>query len=78
MHELLHGHIAAALHFNALFVLTLPVLAWLAARFTLRNLQNQAQAPIVRPAFLWCALAVTLLFGIVRNLPFAQVAWIAP
>jgi hypothetical protein len=77
-HQLLHGQVAAALHFNALFVLMLPVAGWFAARFVLGRLRNQPQAPAIRPAWLWCGLAATILFGVLRNLPFAQVAWLAP
>lgn len=78
VHQLLHGHLAAAVHLNALFVLALPLAAWLAVQSGIRKLRHLPAMPAIRPAWLWCALAVTLLFGILRNLPFAQVAWLAP
>jgi hypothetical protein len=78
MHQLLHGHLVAALHLNALFVLALPFAGWLAARFVLRRMRNQPATFAIHPTGLWCALAVTFVFGLLRNLPFAQVAWLAP
>ncbi len=78
VHQLLHGHVAAAFRLNALLVLALPVALWFSARLAVRKWRNQPLTPAVRPGWLWCALAVTFLFGILRNLPFAQVAWLAP
>jgi hypothetical protein len=78
MHQLLHGHLAAALRLNALFVLLLPLLAWLAVRAVIRARRKQPLVPEFRPVWVWVALAVTFIFGIARNLPFAQVAWLAP
>ena len=70
-HQLLHGHILAALHFNALYVILLPLLAW----FGLRSLMGIATGrPVhfeIRPWWLWCGLAALVCFGVVRNLPFA-------
>jgi hypothetical protein len=76
MHHLLHGHLAAAFHFNALLVLGLPVLAWCAGRAALRRWKRQPLADGLRPAWLWCALAATLAFGLLRNLPLHQLAWL--
>src|SRR5690348_15182815 len=33
LHQLLHGNLSAALHYNALLVLSLPLIAWLGWRF---------------------------------------------
>ena len=71
LHQLLHGHIAAALHFNALLVLSLPFASWLAGRLTIAKLRNHPSNIVIRPAWLWCGLVVLLVFGIIRNLPFA-------
>jgi len=77
-HQLLHGRLAAAFHFNALLVLSLPWLGWLAARSVIRLSRNQPVAAGIRPVWLWCALAVALAFGVLRNLPLPQVAWLGP
>lgn len=76
MHQLLHGHLLAALHFNALFVLGLPLLFIWAWRAFVRN--PRAAALVLPGAWLWSGLVVAVLFGLLRNLPFAQHAWLAP
>ena len=78
LHQLLHGQIVAAVHFNALLVLGTPMAAWLAVRSLSRRLNGQSQSLGLHPAWLWTALAAVVLFGILRNLPFAHAAWLAP
>ena len=125
LHQLLHGNLAAAFHFNALLISSLPILAWLSIRLALDRLHSDLrfslhpklamilplprrggegwgegvvhreashtvvpsaipplihQPPrlVIRPAWLWFALAVVLAFGILRNLPFPQLSWLAP
>jgi hypothetical protein len=68
---LLHGDIAAAIHFNALVTLLFPVAivygVALYIRF-LRRLPTRCPNP---PFAAVCALfAVTILFGVTRNIPF--------
>jgi uncharacterized protein DUF2752 len=78
LHQLLHGHFAAALRFNALLVASLLVAGCFFGRFAMRKLKNQP-APLVIPSiWLWWALGVMGAFGILRNLPFAPLAWLAP
>jgi hypothetical protein len=63
-HQLLHGHIVRAFHLNALFVVSLPIVALL-------GLQTLLQKPIIsKPSRLgWALLVLFLLFGVLRNLP---------
>jgi hypothetical protein len=69
MAELLHGHVAAAWHFNAALVLLLPLLLcyfgkmyWTAVR------RNQIDWPQI-PDWSWrAALACILIFAVARNL----------
>ncbi|SPE58798.1 conserved membrane hypothetical protein [Verrucomicrobia bacterium] len=76
LHQLLHGHLAAALHYNALLVLSLPFLGWFGLRLVHGHLKNQ---PVqFHAAWFWLAFAALLVFGILRNLPFATRAWLAP
>jgi hypothetical protein len=77
-HQLLHGHLLAALHDNALLVLSLPPLVWLGARLARRQIKGELAAFTVRPAWLWFALVLFLAFGILRNLPVSQLAVLAP
>jgi len=77
MHQLLHGHFAAAFRFNALFIASLPFLGWYGVLWLKARL---AKRPAPRPHFAWTVLALTLvvLFGILRNFPFASQIGLAP
>ncbi len=77
-HQLLHLHLVAAMRFNALLVLSVPVAAWLAARFAVRSWQRRPIALPNQPAWLWAGLTVVIAFGILRNLPLPQLAWLSP
>ncbi len=68
IHQLLHGNVAAAFHLNALFVLSLPVLVFVAARFLFLRLRGRAAAIEVRPFWIWTGFVLLVLFGIIRNL----------
>jgi len=58
VHQLLHGCVSGALSMNPLLVISLPFLALLCAR---RKLS-------LRPWVAWCALAVLLSYGVLRNI----------
>jgi len=77
LHELLHGNLAAALHFNAFLVLSLPVFAWLGFGFVWRELHQQP-AMKIRPVWLWVYLAAFVTFGLLRDLPVPLFAAFAP
>ena len=73
-HQLLHGHMRAALELNPLFVVSLPLLAYFAARSVIQYFTGRAwPQPFRKPAWLWAAGAVVLAFGVLRNLPWR--AW---
>jgi hypothetical protein len=78
VHQLLHGHLAAAFRFNALFVCSLPLFAWFGTRQLLAKIRGEAAPRLVRPLWLWLGFAILVVFGILRNLPFAHAAWLAP
>ena len=78
LHQLLHGHFAEAVRFNALLVTSLPVAGWFVATFAVRKLKNQPATLVISSVWLWWALGVMLVFGILRNLSFAPSAWLAP
>lgn len=77
LHQLLHGRIAAAFRFNALFVLTLPLVCGYLLRVVLAQAAGRP-APSIRPAWLWLALGAMIVFGILRNLPYPAFALLAP
>ncbi len=67
-HQLLRGDVAAALDLNALYVALLPVLVALAAVWVLRG---RRPAWSSRPWVTWGLAGLAVVFGVVRNLPFA-------
>ena len=71
-HQLLNGHLGAALGLNAVFVLALPlVIGWLALWFVRAAGASTLRPPVPSPAVLRVAIAVLIVFGVVRNLPIA-------
>jgi hypothetical protein len=78
MHQLLHGHIGAALRFNALMVLSIPLAALGCVRALRDSRANKPALAWIRPSWLWIGLAVLLAFAILRNLPGASHYWLAP
>ena len=78
MHHLLHGEIAEAMHFNALLVLCLPLFGIYALRQAWEKHRGNNPAWRIPRAWLWCGFVILVLFGVLRNLPFAQAAWLAP
>lgn len=77
LHQLAHGHIVQALHFNALLVLSLPLFAW----WLYRSLKQRYQAGppvVIRQGWLWFYLGLWLAFGILRELPVPLFASFSP
>jgi hypothetical protein len=77
-HQLLHGHLSTALHFNALFVLSLPLLPWVAFRFARRTIGSQPGTPVMRVKWIWWYVAAWIVFGILRDLPLPLFSAFAP
>jgi len=75
MHQLTHGHVAAAFHSNPLLIVSIPMLVWLGIS-KLRD--RSANVLMIQPAAAWTILAIVIVFGILRNLPFAAFSWMAP
>lgn len=79
LHQLTHGNFVTAFHCNPLFVLLLPFLALIGVRWLIRGSQSSiGNTVFFRPAMLWTLLAVTLLFTILRNLPWPAFTWMSP
>jgi hypothetical protein len=76
MHQLLHGHVGAAIRCNALLMACLPLAAGFAIRFAVKKIKNQPAVLSISPAGLWLLLAVTVVFAVLRNLP--TFSWLAP
>jgi hypothetical protein len=67
---LLRGHLAEAIHFNALTTLLLPFAAAYGVLCYRRFLQHKAlRWPQPPPTVIYAALALTAVFTVLRNLP---------
>lgn len=75
VHRLLHGQLAAAWQFNPLvFVVGGWLVCWAAARLAGRWVGRRWVEVLQRPAWGWGLLALALVFGLLRNVPFAALA----
>jgi len=82
VHQLLHGHLLAALRLNALSVCMLPVLVVVIARNSLAAWQGTA-ARWPRPRWVpagwrWWLVGLIIAFGVLRNVPVWPFALLAP
>jgi hypothetical protein len=75
LHQLLHGHLIAAIRLNAMFVISLPLLAWFGPRFLSRLLKSEPLTLNTR--WLWIYVTAWIAFGVLRNLPYPIFAWFA-
>lgn len=77
-HHLLHGDIAGALRMNALAVASLPLVGyWLLRSMADRLGRGRLPAP-PKAWVVWGGIALILLFGVLRNLPWAPFTILAP
>ena len=77
-YQLLHGHLAAAFHFNPMLIVSLPFLFWYGAKFVQQKARHQALSIGLRPSWLWLILAAVLIVSVLRNLPGAPFALLRP
>jgi hypothetical protein len=70
-HELLHGRVVSALHYNAFWVAALPLVVFVAIGDGLRWARGRALRcyALASPRLLIALVVVSLLFGILRNIP---------
>lgn len=70
-HALFHGELLTALHFNALLPVYTLILGYLFTAMFLFAVRGRGLSfKIFPPYALWIFLAVSVIFGIIRNLPF--------
>jgi hypothetical protein len=68
-HELLHGHLAEAWRLNALFVTSLPLVAWTAVALLIERWTRLRPPHPLRFRNLWVWMVILILgFGLLRNL----------
>lgn len=68
LHQLLHFHILEALRYNALFVLALPLLAFLAFAEIFKERFPRLYLASISPILSWSILSVVLIWFVVRNI----------
>ena len=77
--QLLKGDISAAFGLNPLFVLSLPVAIYAIGYLASGALRGRSLPRLFVPSkVIWVYLFVIVAFGVLRNLPFEAVAWLAP
>lgn len=70
-HYLLHGQLALAFHYNALFVLASPLLLGALGYYLFCRASKRSAPDYFRyPVLIWVVVGAILLFGLLRNLPF--------
>jgi hypothetical protein len=78
LHALAHGDFRAAAGFNVLLVCVLPLLAFWGAVALYRGLAQNRPAPKLPFGFTLGVLAVSAVFGVLRNLPWWPFSVLAP
>jgi hypothetical protein len=78
LHQLLHGHIGAALRLNAFAVLAIPFLTYWAARQVGMPAGRRLPALPVPGAVAWGLVAGVIGFWVLRNIPAWPFTWLAP
>ncbi len=69
LHHLLHGEILQAVRFNALLVLSLPLLVLLVLRAGIHWFNPQLRQSPVPSTLVWAAIVLVVIFSVARNLP---------
>ena len=79
MHQLLNGDVAAALDFNALLVLFVPMIIYFLLNLISVAWRGQTLGiGKLPPAGIWSLAVVLIVFGVLRNLPFYPFTVLAP
>lgn len=78
MHQLTHGHFIAAFLSNPLLIASIPIFAWIGFRKLRLSPDHSANQTLIKPAAVWTMLVIVIVFGILRNLPFAAFSWMSP
>jgi hypothetical protein len=69
-HQLLHGHLLAALRLNPLTVVGVPLLAYVGVAHLLERFGGRLRSPRAVPTgWMWAFVVMLVSFGVVRNLP---------
>jgi hypothetical protein len=79
LHSLLRGDLLAALSYNPLLMLSLPMLGYFYLSFLTENLiGRRLPMPYRFGAYAWLVPAIIIAYWIARNLPWAPFTYLAP
>jgi hypothetical protein len=79
LHQLLHGNLPAAFLLNPLTVLCLPWIVYELLSGLVRAVSGRRWPPVFRSALsIRILLGAIVLFWVLRNVPLAPFAWMAP
>jgi hypothetical protein len=79
LHQLTHGHLIAALNYNALMVLSLPFVGYTFISYALVAARGRGlPKPFIRPVFIRALFWVVLAFWILRNIPVYPLTLLSP
>jgi hypothetical protein len=79
VHSLVHGDVLAALHFNALFVLSIPFVCVYGVRqFSAMMAGRRPPQLLTNSLAIKILVSVVVLFTILRNIPMAPFMYLAP
>ncbi len=76
-HALLNGHILAAIDYNLLFILFLPLIIYFILAFTWGK-KPPSSSFIYKPIFSFTVVIVVVSFWVLRNIPYTPFSWLAP
>jgi len=68
-HQLLHGNMLAALRYNSLAIVMLPLAGYLIVH---------GDVSTMKPVWIWVLLVVVVAFGVLRNIPVYPFTLLAP
>jgi hypothetical protein len=79
LHQLTHGHLITALNYNALMVLSLPIVGYSFASYALVALRGKGlPKPFIKPVFIRGLFFVIMAFWILRNIPVYPLTLLSP
>ena len=79
LHQLFHGHLAAAFGLNPLMILSLPFLGYSFLSYCMVGIRGRPLPNVFVPSLvIWIYLGVVLLFWIIRNISLYPFSLLAP
>lgn len=79
LHQLLNGHVGAALELNPLMVLALPFLGLYFLLYASAAVRRKPWLGVsLKAMWIRAILCLVIAHGVLRNIPFAPFSWLAP